>query len=232
MVRFPLQTLKDQQDFLKRKKVVVKFKHLNPVLREIIGEHFLSSLEGGYFSLRKNRSARFLYDFMAADSVANRILKRPEFWGEGTEKYIGPTAFGARTVFAKDIQAQHQKLVEEMNRHGILLTSHEGNYPRDWMRTAEVARTHPIFYVAMNGDMVFLKENWKERLRWKYQNGPGKLGLNLWRWRAYLRPPKALQPIGETVRGLGRKVGEKVGSLGGKPAPVPARVLRSSKARG
>ncbi len=224
-----MQTLADQRAFLRKKKVVVKFAHLNPELQEKIGSSFIDfnsfSVPGLRLPIRTLRTWRALNDLIAGFNAASFTIGRAPANAAGSL-----ISFGGRTALAIVIQTQHEKLLEQMNSHGILAAEHEQHYPPDWMRPAEVARTHPIFYVAMNGDLVFLKENARERLRWKLQQTrPVKyLGLNPWRWRGYLRPPKALQPIGEKVKGLARGLREKAGSLGGQPAPQRA-LARFSK---
>lgn len=218
-----METLADQQAFLRRKKVVVKFTHLNPSLQETIGKRFFDlgvfTLESP--SIRDSRTFRLFSEVAIAANIGRLGVARP--LPPAQMALFSSLLIAGRTLFAVVIQAKHQELVEQMNENGILATEHEKHYPPDWIKPAEVARTHPIFFVAMNGDLVFLKENRRERARWEFQRTwMGKGGFNLWRWRAYLRPPKAPEPVKETLKGLLAAAREKASSLGGKPARAPA----------
>lgn len=199
-----METLAEQQKFLKRKRACVKFAHLNPALQEIIGHSFLDFKPE--IPLRSMRSGRLANEAAFAINAADIVFNQPHPW-KGLSATFALATLGGRILLAKGVQERHQQLVDKINSYGILSAEHEKHYPPNWMRPAEVARTHPIFFVAMNGDLIFLRENRAEHARWKFQQTKaGKAGLNLWRWRAYLRPPKAPESVFSRAKHLAGKL--------------------------
>jgi len=138
---------------------------------------------------------------------------------------LGSAAAAGRAVIAKTIQSKHKDLVKAMKESGILQTKFEGNYPRDWINPTIVANTHPVFFVNWKGDLIFPKMTRTEYARYVFQQKwPGKLGLNLWRWRAYLEPPKAPKTVREWAA---EKAAQWAAVL--KPRPVPAFGLAKAR---
>lgn len=99
-----------------------------------------------------------------------------------------------RTILAKLIQQAHAEASRALKQNGVIQTRVEKEYPHDWDNAAAVAKTHPIFSVQRNGDIIFRKVTEKELklLRWQ-EKWVGKAGLNIWRWRGTLRKPEALE---------------------------------------
>jgi hypothetical protein len=105
-------------------------------------------------------------------------------------------SLGARTAVAKAIQKRHHELVEKMKHVEMLQRPFEAGYPKGWISANSAAKTHPVFYVKRNGDLVFLKPTRAEYYRYAFQKSfSGKIGLNPWRWRAYIRKPEAPEPV-------------------------------------
>jgi len=88
-----------------------------------------------------------------------------------------------------------------------------------------VGKTHPVFYVGLNGDIHFLSNSRMEYALYKFQQAKaGRLGLNPWMFRGYLSPPTAPEKVRSWAR---RKVIEwermkPAWHPGLKPQPVPA----------
>lgn len=194
-----------EKDFLTKRRVRIPFEHLSPALKEAIGYSGKPSfaemsfpMPVRYKQLRKLRSLRGLFEII---SVASAMLAADEFSkGRYSRAVLDSSATGAsaipRTVFAKMVQEKHDEIVRAMEDYGLLTTSAEKSYPGGWLNPATVLRTHPIFFVAANGDLVLLRESRVEYARYKFQKAlPGRWGLNLWRWRAYLRPPEAPESV-------------------------------------
>lgn len=113
-----------------------------------------------------------------------------------------------------------------MERGGVLRPAFEGHHPEGWMSPAIIAKTHPIFHVEPNGDLVFHKETRGEYFKWKCQ---GKFRRSAWWWREYLRPPNAPKPLRDSVNEQIAKMAEQIKQL--KPrrrafAPAPAGKVR------
>ena len=189
------------------KAVIVKFADLNPKLRETIKSDlgFLTSYfvpfeprGRGIRELRQLRGITEIGVLVNAGSLTSKTLRNNQ---TVLSEVVLPLALYARQITVSTIQKKHNELVELMNKHGLLNTTAEGNYPRDWMNPSIIAKTHPIFYVKANGDLVFIKEGNNvsfriEYARYLYQKAwAGKLGLNPWRWRTFLRPPKAPEKV-------------------------------------
>jgi hypothetical protein len=93
----------------------------------------------------------------------------------------------------------HADLLSSMKSNGVIQPEFENLYPRRWLENAEIAKTHPICYVAQNGDLVLRKPTRMEYYRYLYQQKlPGRAGLQPWRWRVYLQPPEAPEKINKT----------------------------------
>ena len=89
-------------------------------------------------------------------------------------------------------------LVGIMRDGGVLNPAFEGHYKDGWMNPAVVAKTHPIFHVEPNGDLVFHKETRGEYLKWNIQRRFKTSAA--WWWREYLRPPAAAQTVREWAK--------------------------------
>ena len=215
----------------RKRPVTVEFEHLNPALQGIIGrESGLSSTLGGHNNIKSRRFMRatseatglnLLLGLVGLSALPHKVLSSTE-----GRNMMGLTSGGLilasslRLLLAKTIQRKHKQLIKSMKRFGILQPCFEGNYPGDWINPAIVANSHPVFYVNAKGDMVFLRSNRWEYARYVFQKSfAGKIGLNLWRWRGYLEPPKAPQPVREWAK---EKALEWAGALKRVPKRRPA----------
>ncbi len=185
----------------KAKVVTIKRKHLNPRLQEIIGTRFSGITSTTVIGDRRLRALNEVGLTMNTVALAGSLPKA------SNREMIPYTSAGiaigasARTLIAKLIQKRHRQLVKEMKNVGLLQTKFEGSYPRDWINPAIVAKTHPVFYVKANGDLVFLKPTRTEFMRYQFQKKfLGKIGLNPWRWRAYIKKPKAPKKVWDIAK--------------------------------
>lgn len=181
---------------LNQSEITIRVEHLHPDLQKIISDGLGAVLEGKDPGIRVQRRTRAAYDFNAFGGAVAGIV------GKGYPRLGGVGLFAAtaylRTVAAIGIQIKHEELTEEMHKRPVIQTKFEGDYPEDWVKAGAIAETHPIFYVDGKGNLHFLKNNRMEYARHKFQQTTfGKLGLNLWRWRAYLKPPEAPQKVRE-----------------------------------
>ena len=211
---------------LKRHSIRIPNNELNPVLQMIIGTDVPFLKEP--ITIRNSRILREIqevnilsYAALAYGSNSFSLADKPHnFFVTPLVLATGGVAY---TYLAKRVQKLHEELADEMNRVGVLQSKFEGRYPRDWMNPSIISRTHPVFYVNRKGDLVFVKESRAEYYRYRFQRAfPGKLGLNFWRWRAYLRPPKV--PEAWKVWAA-RKIKEHARRWkpvkAGRPVPVP-----------
>ncbi len=181
----------------RKKPVLIKFEHLNPALQDMIGRKGMSFREwNSSLAIRAQRQGKAIFEGLPLTVLIS--IGASFGWGMSGVATIGglPILVSARRAIAKSIQDRHEDLVSAMKKFGILQTKFEGNYPRDWINPTIVANTHPIVHVKGNGDLVFLRATRAEYARYVFQKSfAGKLGLNPWRWRAYLEPPTAPKPI-------------------------------------
>lgn len=235
----------NSQNNLRKKDVVIKFEWLNPEAQEIIGENILERLKdpsqrSTWGNIRGERAGRVFFEtffFGSLGLLINRaFLKTPfelfrpmyplsdninNFLDVGN---IGVSAFG-RTWMAKIIQKLHQDLVASMKDHGVIQTKFEHGHgiPNGWINPTIIENTHPVFHVKANGDLVFHTPTRMEYARMKFQEKwPGKLGLQPWRWRAYLKKPEAPKPVREwaaqQIRAWAREASGTLDSLKRRPA--------------
>jgi len=202
----------EKQKPLKEQLTVIKFEHLNPALQDMIGKPGSGSVIRSIFSdnsstIRDERKTRALIEAMTLATLLDLLNVFPFSLSPQskleTRVATGMMAFllGGRAAIARGIQARHKKLVKAMKKFGILQTRFEGSYPRDWINPTTVAKTHPAFYVNRKGDLVFPKITRTEYARYVFQKRfLGKLGLNPWRWRAYIEPPTRPKKISEFVK--------------------------------
>lgn len=116
-----------------------------------------------------------------------------------------------------------------MKKFGILKPSFENNYPKDWINPTIVEKTHPVFHVKANGDLVFHRPTRIEYARMMFQKRfPGKLGLQPWRWRAYLKKPEAPEKIRDWAKRQADKWAKKYMP---KPVPAPAPVTGRTRVK-
>ena len=147
----------------------------------------------------------------------------------------------ARIKIAVDIQKRHQELVQAMRRHGLLNKVAGRRYPKNLTNTNTVAKTHPLFYVKKNGDLVFRKLTRLEYARMVFQETfLGKWGLNPWRWRAAIDKITAKQKdkawalgwLGRLrLAGLTKNAGPRVRMTRTRPKERPKPKGRKSRAR-
>lgn len=183
------------------KEIVVKFDHLNPKLQQIIYHPLIVNGEIDPTSINQYRTRRLITETVSASCLAagiyNLYTHQPDALpGIG----IGTFGIAYRIVPVFLIQASHEILLDEMNHSGLIQTKFEVDYEEkfgvDRLTPASIGKKRPIFYVKRNGDLVFVPENRMEYARYKFQQmKAAKLGINPWRWRAYLRPPDAPQSV-------------------------------------
>ncbi|MBU1197278.1 hypothetical protein KJ765_02075 [Candidatus Micrarchaeota archaeon] len=222
---------------VRKNEVRIAYEHLNPtiqryikregmpVLAEKIQEMFAPELDllsiDSYLkerhTIRAQRAAQRAAEIAAAGNVSLIPIfpKMPLVFP--TIGVLG--GIGSREVDGVFLRVLHKQLVRVMERGGVLNTAYEGNYQEGWMNPATIAKTHPIFHVAPNGDIIFHKETRSEYLKWQTQR---KLKTSVaWWWREYLRPPTVPQTVKEWAKQRAAVLAEKLKGL--KPVPVPSR---------
>lgn len=201
--------------FLHQKEVVVPFNDLNPEIQGVI-----ETING----LRHHRTMTGDINITMAGAFAiyQYLRGNPEF----NLYNLGWAMFGAhmRTPVVRDIQKEH----DQMKERPLIHSSAENKYPRDWIHASEIRRTHPIFYVRGNGDLVLVQPSRMEYFRYLFQHewAKGKLGkngVNMWRWRGYLEPPKAPESVKKWAREKLKKMMERMKPVA-RPVPRPAMV--------
>lgn len=213
---------------LQEKSITIEFSHLNPILREIIGtsspkDIATEFLGGNSRTIKASRRWRAFSETFTLINALNLVSwstagSQHGFSREAQAASAAGMAISAigRTVMAKAIQRKHGELATAMKEFGIMQTRFEGNYPKGWINPAIVANTHPSFYVKANGDLVFPSQTRIEYARYVFQKKfPGKMGLNPWRWRAYLEKPEAPAKVKDIVNA---KIGEWIAATRRKPA--------------
>lgn len=213
-----------------KESIIVDFEHLNPALQKIIGVGRLAGMNPSaamFLTIRGDRFVRGLSElsllnlsFAMNVIIANNRgqLSSSELRSAYKLFLLGGVPMATlRTVLAKDIQKKHQKLVESMKGVGILKPGRiESKYPEGWLNPSTVAKTHPVFYVKGNGDLIFPKMTRTEYARFVFQKRwPGKLGLNPWRWRAYLESPERPEKVTDFVNA---KIRQWLATMRPKPA--------------
>ena len=215
-----------QEKHWRQRDVVIKFEHLNPVVQEVIA---------GKNAIKMSRK------FYRGSGDAMTILGALQIIA-GIKMYNGPLigvggsaiSFGPilRNAGTKQIQKLHNELAEEIIKHGVLKIPFEKNYPNDWHNPANVAKTHPVFHVKANGDLVFHQPTRMEYARLKFQQkAPVRvLGLNPWRWRETLRMPEASEAIKKwTAEKLKQWLRERMPKPRAAPRPALAQELFKRK---
>mgnify|MGYP001557951653 CR=1 FL=1 len=149
---------------------------------------------------------------------------------------LSPLVHAANRIEAADmVQTLYERMVEELH-HSKAIVSHEvsHHYPSDVSNVDLLQKTHPIFYVNVLGDLVFLPISRTEYARYMFQQKRvGKFGLQPWLWRGYLEPPKAPEPWRKFAMQKLREWSERFKERGKvvKPAlqPVPVSRVRSNR---
>jgi hypothetical protein len=188
-------------------KIIIPYDHLHPKLQKIIGTPpavpslsynkphktgdptrvFEDSLHGA-------RRARGFADGALGFGILTAMATPPD----RKHLLVFPTTalIGGRIAAAKFIQRGHKRLASAMKSNEIVQPKFQKEYPEGWEKWLTIAANHPIFYVNARGDLVFLKTNRMEYARHHFQKRwPGKGGFTLWRWRGYLKPPVAPNPL-------------------------------------
>ena len=161
---------------LRKKEIIIPYEHLTSQAQKIIGQ------ESSIKEWRANRG------FAELGVVGNATYK-------GGLPFSG-ASFLLRTIAAHYVQNRHRELVEDLNEHGIFRDKFSNAYPDGWLNPTTVAETHPVFFVDARGNLHFLKDSRTEYARHVFQKmWAGKIGLNMWRWRVYLRPPKVPESV-------------------------------------
>ena len=205
----------------RKKKIIVKFKDLNPAVQDIVKSNnpFMKQFVHDTLNTNDIRSLRIQRGFFDSFTLLGLYGLIPNNY----LKIFMITPFW-RHRLVKEVQSRHKDLLESINKYGLLQTTHERNYPRDWIKPDIVEQTHPIFYVKGNGDLVFIpRGRTMEYYRMLFQKSKmGKLGLNAWRWRVYLKPITAPQKVREWARS---KLNLQLARVP-TPATIPVRSLR------
>ena len=115
-------------------------------------------------------------------------------------------SLGVRQFSAYKIMILQREMVQLMKIHHVIGES-EDSYPPGWKNSSVIASTHPIFAIARNGDLIFIKPSRAERARFQYQlRFPGKVGLNFWRWRGYLDIPVGFETYTQWIKRNAREL--------------------------
>lgn len=227
-----MRSKKEPADLRERTTVRIPWGHLNPQLQRIIGEPGMKLPKKGRYDMRESRRLRV--GLWAETAVVGYI-------GASGAPAVGavfglPAAFGAKLA-SNLVRYRNELLLSSMQEYGILQPKSEieGLYPERWIDTAEVAKTHPLCYVAQNGDLVLRKPTRLEYYRYLYQQRvPGLVGTP-WRWRIYLVPPKAPEKVREWAKAKLQKELPRLKSLAPrplpKPVPVPVKAYRTAANR-
>ena len=186
---------------LKKESLIIKFEHLNPALQQIIGK-IRFKRPSGESPIKNIRNLRAMYEGLSLIvllALADNIRRKEPVPIRLQVSVLA--SIGGRTAIAKWIQLEHTTLVKTMKDFGILKPGRiESKYPEGWLNPSIVAKTHPVFYVKGNGDLIFPRMTRTEYARYVFQKRfPGKLGLNPWRWRAYLEPPEKPEKVSDLV---------------------------------
>lgn len=203
----------------RNRSVTIKFKDLNPKAQEIIAGK-------DYLSIKARRSLRFSSEITLAMQTV--LLATTHSLSEPFLAAIAtlPLSSGARALSANLVQIEHRRLARSLETSGVVNLISKDNYPKGWTKSSTVAVTHPTFYVKRNGDLVFLRTTRMEYARYLFQKKKlGKLGLNAWRWRAYLKSPKAPKKAKDWVK---RKIAEWAANLP-QPKRRPGFALTTAK---
>lgn len=184
---------------LRESKIVIPASELNP--RLISHELF------------HQRMARIL-GYATALAVTNTR-------GPSLGRAVGVTAGSIifNPVFAKRVQ----KIYADIDfSQPIFFISHEHKYPEGWISAKRIRETHPIYYIDMKGNLVFLKPSRAEYYRYLFQKSTlGKLGYNTWWLRGYLEPPKAPESV---KKWASEKLKRAIEQMRTKPVIKPALV--------
>ncbi|MDP2666196.1 MAG: hypothetical protein Q8P05_01690 [Candidatus Diapherotrites archaeon] len=191
-------------------KVVILRRHLNPSFRIENGE------------INEIRAAR----------VSGPILISPFYAGGDPKNYPAKLAISiafvlsANPFIAQIIQRFYSELPLDQP---IIMPPFERFYPEGWIQASRIKETHPIYYVDMKGNLVFVKNSRMEYFRYLFQKSLlGRLGYNPWWWRGYIEPPKAPEPVKKWAKEQLRKLMEKIPRKPVlKPSLVPVHFRRS-----
>ncbi|MEK6843713.1 MAG: hypothetical protein AABY04_04440 [Candidatus Micrarchaeota archaeon] len=205
----------------KPKEVIVKLEHLNPNVRKIILEP-----DVGILSSRKKK---FISGIIAYSIPALGLL-------DAMPRPLGAVMVGPLMIRGNYIyyyKKKHREIIDSINKFGLLETKPEEAYREGWTSPSIVSKTHPIFYVKKNGDLVFLPENRQEYYRFKVQNRNFlNHSIANWRWRAYLRPPLAPEKVRDWAKAKLQAALEKAKEFVPQPIPRPVPVRAYGKLKG
>lgn len=165
------------QQILTQKEITIPFADLNPHVQQVIEE------------INLHRSERATGEFLMGIALAAYSKGLAAVLSGG----LFGVGFGRRGWNVGLVQKKHAEIRE---KEKLLRSDRENTYPRDWIHINEITKTHPIFYVKGNRDLVLVKnsrmEYFRYRVQHEYLKGTiGLFGLNPWRWRGYLQPPTA-----------------------------------------
>jgi len=163
-------------------KVVIPNEHLNPSIRYAINEFNI---------IPWARKIAGAITVATIPIIASTYEDAP----------VNVAAFTAYQLFVKyklteSFERIMSKIKTRANKYGLLDTRFESLYPNNWMNPIEVAKTHPIFYIDLKGNLVILQNTRMEYYRYAYQKTfPGRFGFQPWLWRSYFEPPVAPESI-------------------------------------
>src|SRR3990167_7183433 len=144
------------------------------------------------------KSVRNLKNIHWELASANTLMTLPD---SSMKLYFGTLAgitLAAKLNLNQFLIDANNRLLDGINRFGLLDARYEKEFPEGWMKPAVVGMTHHIIFVNGKGNLVLKrdilkgrkggKENRMEYYRYLTQNSePGKLGMVPWRWRIYIR---------------------------------------------
>jgi hypothetical protein len=169
----------------KLSKIIIPKEHLSPVLRSRLTD--------------KINLIRKIIGF--GTSLQIPLITHVAYESPGLATYLG--TYGLYTKYrATESYNKFINYIRDLaNKFGLLDTKVEHLYPKDWIKPTEVAKTHPIFYIDLNGNLVILQNSRLEYYRYAYQKSfPGKFGLQPWLWRSYFEPPQAPESVKQWTR--------------------------------
>lgn len=212
--------MKKETELKERQKVEIPFEHIHPELQGI--------LKFDQPSLKKIRGRRVQAEIITGIST---FLAYNEYLAQDPTPLLALDSANAtlftinRVMASKIIQKMHERITHSIKQNGVLhpdLEDETREVYGNWSKPANLAKTHPIFYVKGNGNIVFLKNSRMEYYRYLAQKSlPGKVGVHPWRWRGYLTPPEAPESVKQWAKAKVERLAEK---LAPTPLPTPARV--------
>jgi len=183
---------KAQENPLEKTTLRVRWGDLQPGFQEIIGAPGLK-MPHEIVNIKTLRGNRNVGAAITAGSILGIVNLFPggEMFSKTTYTALASASFAGTKAMGEIIRVCHRRLSKAMDRYALFASESRAKYPKGWSDTAEILKTHPICYVAKNGDLVFKKPSLAEYRRYKWQGkAPGRAGFHPWKYRIFLAPPK------------------------------------------